>query len=635
MYPSNSMLVLCLLLLAPMLALGQYAEVAPNYYTFPIRPNESNSLSGNMGELRSNHFHAGIDIKTSGREGIPVYAAADGYVSRIRIGTGSYGNALYIQHPNGTSTVYAHLQKFNPLLAQYSLKAQYENKSFSVNLFPKRNELPVERGQVIAYSGNSGSSSGPHLHFEIRGASQEILDPLRLGFSEIKDNISPDIFRFALKTMRIDSRVNEQFGRFEYIVPQGNSSIHYPDTLLVYGTIGLELYTFDRLNGAPNRNGVPFIDVFVDDRLYFQQSIDSLLFSQQKNILIHSNYQAQIETGRRYHKLYVEESNPLNIYPVQQQNGLLKMDVGDIVPIKIIATDAYGNSSQLNLVLKGVTPKTKIIGDVQQQKGDYLLDNTLMVFREKINENDLLTIYQQKGSRVIQPNYSNDQTHVYLIDLRSALVKAVVDVHGKQKVFDFLDRIPPNRSHTFLSDSYGLSFDKNTLFDTVYLRAKHEVDTVSGRDIFDLPNPIYPLKKAISVDFIRKGTYDSLGGYHVYSYDNPSYPSYVGGVINNDKVSFSAYGMGKFTLLRDSIPPVIQLQGVQKDIIRLRILDDLSGIDNFEAQLDGKWLLMHYEPKRNLIWSERLNKNKALKGEFELKVTDKAGNESILQLNLD
>src|SRR5690606_36020106 len=116
---------------------------------FPIRPGNTNYLSGSMGEIRSSHFHAGIDIKTGGVEGLPVYAAADGYVSRIKVSTGGYGNALYIQHPNSTTTVYAHLLKYNDEIGQAVRQAQYENESFEIELFPEKGELPVTRGQII------------------------------------------------------------------------------------------------------------------------------------------------------------------------------------------------------------------------------------------------------------------------------------------------------------------------------------------------------------------------------------------------------------------------------------------------------------------------------------------------------
>ena len=136
-----------------------------NYYLFPIKPGKKNFLSGTMGELRSNHFHSGIDIKTDGVEGLPVYAAADGHIARIKIAHGGYGNALYMLHPNGTTTVYAHLREFKGKLGEYIRNAQYKKESFTIELFPSKGQFSYKKGDILAYSGNSGSSSGAHLHF--------------------------------------------------------------------------------------------------------------------------------------------------------------------------------------------------------------------------------------------------------------------------------------------------------------------------------------------------------------------------------------------------------------------------------------------------------------------------------------
>ena len=147
------------MILIPFSGLGQLSSTmenpseVENYYQFPIRTGSQNFLSGTMGELRSSHFHAGIDIKTQGTQGLEVYAAADGYVSRIKVATGGYGNALYLLHPNGTTSVYAHLKNYNQSIADHVRKAQYQNKSFEVELYPDKSQFPVKKGQVIGYSG--------------------------------------------------------------------------------------------------------------------------------------------------------------------------------------------------------------------------------------------------------------------------------------------------------------------------------------------------------------------------------------------------------------------------------------------------------------------------------------------------
>ncbi|WP_286755949.1 M23 family metallopeptidase [Roseivirga sp. UBA838] len=616
-------------------AFAQYDAIDKDYYVFPIQPEKDNFLSGNMGELRSSHFHAGLDIKTNGVEGLSVLASADGYVSRIRVGTGGYGNCIYIQHPNGTSTVYAHLRNFSEAIAEYTLKEQYRRKSFEVNLFPKKGEFTVKKGEVIGFSGNSGSSTGPHLHFEIRGVNHEVLDPLRIGFNQIKDNIPPKIETLALKTNNIQSRVNQQFGRFEFDLQSKNSRGLHTDTIYALGQIGMEIFTYDQLNGASNRNGVPLIDVYVNDELYFQQNIDSINFSLQKNILIHTNYQAAKETRKRFNKLYVDDGNPLKFYPKKKNNGYLLVEANAIKNVRIEARDAYGNKSTVQFVIKGLRTIECLSDPIKVKYNSYTLDNTLMLFQSRDSINNKITVYNQQGSKVYEPAYYNDQQNVYLIDLRKVLPLEVVYRDGSHQEIAYSDRVPAASEHSFLADTYSLKFSKSTLFDTLYFRAKHYVDEKTGKDVFEFSEDIYPLKGGIEVEMELLGSYDSLSQYRLYMVDGSGNAGFVGGTIKDGKARFTMHGFGKYTLLKDLEPPTIRKRSVQNNIISLTIDDKLSGINNFEAKLNGEWLLMHYEPKKKLIWSEMLHKNKPLKGEFELKVADNAGNESILKLNIE
>ena len=135
-------------------------------------------LSGTFAELRSNHFHSGLDIKTQQQSGLKVMAAASGFVSRIKVSHFGYGKALYITHPNGYTTVYAHLQNFNPEIDAYIKHRQYKNESYEIELFPKAGELLVNNGDIVAYSGNTGGSGGPHLHFEIRNKQEHPMNPM-------------------------------------------------------------------------------------------------------------------------------------------------------------------------------------------------------------------------------------------------------------------------------------------------------------------------------------------------------------------------------------------------------------------------------------------------------------------------
>jgi len=613
------------------MAHAQYDGIEEGYYEFPIQPDRINYLSGSMGELRASHFHAGLDIKTNGREGLDVYAAAEGYVSRISVSAGGYGNCIYIQHPNGTTTVYAHLQQFDEELAKYVLENQYQKENFRVNLFPERNRFKVNKGEVIGLSGNTGSSGGPHLHFEIRNARQEVLDPLRFKFSQIKDNIAPLPRRIALKTMDIDSRINGKFGRFEYVLQRRGNEYILPDTLTAFGNIGVEIWAHDKLNGAPNRNGIPIIKVNDGEELLFSQDIDTIRFSQQKNIRIHTNYKAERENGRRFNKLYIDDGNTLKFYEEAEYDGILKVSEDSKHPISIKLIDSYGNQRKVLFNVKGAAPSNKTNVRINPYDEPYVLDNTLMMF-DKVSSHNSITMSLPTGDEKVQAAYSDGRTNVFLWDLKKALPSKVKYAEGEE-VLGFTNLVPAASEHSFLSDSYSLKFGKSTLFDTVYIQSYHGVGK-NGQELLEVNQDVIPLKGSIEAEMVPLLEYDSAESYHVYQVNNPNYPSFVGGEWEDGKIRFGFSSFGKFTLLRDDTAPTIKYRPVRENVISFTIKDDLSGIKSYEAEIDGEWLLMNYERKRNLIWSERLDKTKPLTGEFALKVSDQAGNEQIFKLKL-
>ena len=195
-------------------------------------------LSGTFGELRGNHFHAGIDFKTKGVEGQNIYAIADGYISRIKVSSYGYGKALYINHPDGKTSVYAHLQKFSEKIDTIVKKEHYKREQFEINIFPKANSIQVKQGEIIALSGNSGSSQGAHLHFEIRDTKTEHpLDPLDYGFKVI-DNISP-----ILKEIKIFDIDNHDLSS-TYKISKKNKKYYTQDTIYSNSKVGIGIYTY-------------------------------------------------------------------------------------------------------------------------------------------------------------------------------------------------------------------------------------------------------------------------------------------------------------------------------------------------------------------------------------------------------
>ena len=200
-------------------------------------------LSGNFGELRPNHFHAGVDFKTQGKEGLNIYTIKEGYVSRIKVGAYGYGKALYVTHPNGYTSVYAHLQKFSPVIEAYVKKHQYAKKTFEIEIYPKANELLLKKGEVLGLGGNTGSSAGPHLHFEIRDSSAKAVNPLLFGY-EIKDDIAPELHQLVAYVLGNESQINQsQLPQRIYLTKQANGA-YQSDKIYASGTIqGQELYS--------------------------------------------------------------------------------------------------------------------------------------------------------------------------------------------------------------------------------------------------------------------------------------------------------------------------------------------------------------------------------------------------------
>jgi murein DD-endopeptidase MepM/ murein hydrolase activator NlpD len=196
------------------------------YFIMPIAPGQISSLSGCFGDIRTNHFHAGLDVRTGGMEGKNVHAAAEGYVSRIKIQNGGYGNALYVTHPNGLTTLYAHLKVLNDTLQKYLVSQQYQQKTWEIDINLNPEQFLLKKGDIIALSGNTGGSAGPHLHFEIRDAEENVLDPSQFGFTELKDNVSPIIQQISLKCMSADARINGKFGIFNFSAVKGKDGLY-------------------------------------------------------------------------------------------------------------------------------------------------------------------------------------------------------------------------------------------------------------------------------------------------------------------------------------------------------------------------------------------------------------------------
>lgn len=317
-------------------------------------------LAGNYGELRSSHFHAGLDIKTNQQEGLPVLAAENGYISRIKISLGGYGKSLYITHPNGYTTVYAHLQKFDSEIEAYVKKRQYDKKSYTIELFPFQKELIVSKRQQIALSGNTGGSGGPHLHFEIRNGSGVPLNPMNFEFN-FKDNLAPVISTLAIYPLNDTSTINGKHNPL--LIPvlhkNGKYFIDSKTTLKGHGVLGFGVSTIDKMNGTSNKFAIHSIHLFADSTLIFEQQMEDISFAQSKFLKSHMDFNAKTHSKTVIHKSYLEPYNKLKIYKNVQSNGKVFFSKYGH-NLKYSISDYNGNVSELAFTVKLDTTHAKL-----------------------------------------------------------------------------------------------------------------------------------------------------------------------------------------------------------------------------------------------------------------------------------
>jgi murein DD-endopeptidase MepM/ murein hydrolase activator NlpD len=304
------------------------------------------ALAGSFGEIRGNHFHSGIDFRTNQREGYPVYAVADGYISRLRVQNSGFGQALYINHPNGFTTVYGHLQRFSPKIATIVKDLEYEKKSFEIDEFPDATLIQVHKGEIIAWSGNRGSSGGPHLHFEIRDTkTEETINPQFFGII-IPDNIPPVIH--GLYVYRLNGKTfNESIPKQAIGITGANGSYKTTAPINLTGEVGFGIVVTDRHNGLSGTNGVYSIQLEVDGKKVYTSALERFAFEDSKAINSHIDYPTYLNTKRSIQKSFVEPGNPLKIYSGLINSGRINFNDGAAHQLRYIITDSKGNSSVL------------------------------------------------------------------------------------------------------------------------------------------------------------------------------------------------------------------------------------------------------------------------------------------------
>ncbi|TDB64622.1 M23 family metallopeptidase [Arundinibacter roseus] len=614
---------------------AQRESYPKNYFIFPINPGQTNTLAGVLGDLRTNHYHGGLDIRTQQREGLPVHAAADGYVYKVAVQGTGYGNVIYLKHPNGLTTVYGHLKTFSDTLARYVRSEQYKKQDFYVELYPAPGQFVFKKGQVMAASGNTGGSAGPHLHFEVRDSRDNYLNPLYFNFDEIKDTTPPAFWNVALRPSTLNSRVNGQFDRQVFKpIKQKNGTYVIPSTIRGTGQIGIELQAYDYMTGTGFRYGLHCIEIRMDGQEIFTFNMEKFPVTATRDYNNLIDYRTDQETGARFYKCYNPDGNSFELFKTDGFSGRLVLNDTLTHQISIKIFDAYENSSQLTFTMKGELNAAEI-RDADSTEAPIFAgslsadsdENTLKIEAAgNASPGTFATFFTDRRRVQQDPSYIRGTTAVFLTDLRTLLPDSV-QVGSKVLPLNYRKSIPPAKEMEFLTPNWGIRFDSTSLFDTLHLSVIQRFNTISVNE------PTLALRGSVQVRFKPEGTFTRKERTGVYRYYKNDY-RYLGGNWTGDFLAFKTRELGQFVAMTDSIPPKVRLIEHSSKHIRGYIQDDLSGIDTFRARVNGEWVLMNYEYKNRYIWSEKLDESQLFEGELTLEVTDRAGNSTILQVEI-
>jgi len=333
-----------------LLIFGQYEKDLISPLDIPF------SLSGTFGEPRANHFHLGLDIRTKGKEGWKVKSIASGRVSRIQISLGGYGKVIYIDHPDQTTSVYAHLQKFAPKIESYIKELQYINERYTIQEFPKKDELLIEKGELIGFSGNTGGSSGPHLHFEIRDKkSQNPINPLLYDIP-IHDEQRPQLQKLFIF-----------YPNKNYVLPhikpvsliKTNDSIYGTAKIETYGKIGLGIQMFDRQDSSYSKNGVYSTKVIVNGKIISHYKFDQLIINESKKLYNVLDYKNYVQKRLKIFKLFYGEDIKLNFMNSLIEHGIFEIEIGKSYHVLVEVEDFSRNKSIIETYIEGTGNKMK------------------------------------------------------------------------------------------------------------------------------------------------------------------------------------------------------------------------------------------------------------------------------------
>lgn len=527
-------------------------------------------LSATFGELRPNHLHAGIDIKTQGVEGKKVYAVADGYISRIGVSPYGYGHVLYVTHNDGYTSVYAHLQRFSGEIARYVKEYQYKQKKFPAQIYPDKDKFPVKKGDLIAYSGNSGGSGGPHLHFEIRHTtSEKPVNPMYFGY-KIEDKVKPLIQGVSVYPLGDESTLEGDIKPMFFGVTNENGRYALKERNCVHanGEIAFGICTYDQVGTSTNKNGPYLYELFLDEELVFQVEADSFSYSEPRYVNSLLDYRHYKQKKSSYVRTETDPFNKLQM--IERKNGTLVVAEGDTVNARFKISDYAGNSSSISFKVVGTAPVE--VERPARRRSEYFVkaDGTL---NSRIEIEDFCatmergTLFRDEWIPTGQRDEKGCCSRIYRF--------------GTDELTTF-----KNYTMSIRPDERWMGNAKKMF--VAYIDSKGKLSSIGGK----MTNGRMEVETRNMGEFTIK--IDSVA----------------------PKVSASNFKDG---------------QSVSKlKSLRFKITDDMTGIETYDIYLDDVWVLGKYDAKNALLYYEFDEKMKKGTNNVKVVVTDAVGNSKTL-----
>ncbi|GAB4426892.1 MAG: hypothetical protein OHK0039_45000 [Bacteroidia bacterium] len=612
-------------------------------YHFPI--DTYRDLAGTFGELRPNHFHSGIDIKTYGNIGIPVRAIQEGYVYRLRINPYGFGKAVYLRHPDGRFSVYAHLDRFHPRLAAHIRDIQQARQDYHIDHYLSSDELPVTAGEIIAYSGSSGSSTGPHLHFEIRDPQERILDPLAWYQEAIPDSKAPIVQAIAFEPLDAQARVRGEHRKWTVVPTGAPGNYTVPGPVLLRGRVGLEYQAYDLLDGAGNACGVNFARLYLDGQLIHDLAIERFAFDETRCVNLHMDYAHYQDQRVRLQRAYIEPGNTFSGYAKVPGGGVIHLRDDRPHNFSLVLRDVHGNTTTVSGQVQRDTaqrafPDRPTYYSTPRARHE-IRRHTLIIIADRATaamRPGLFCTMQDGSSERLPPAYMQGSSMVFLLPLdRFNYPVEIRDSAGQYVLHPHLcDDIFPDRNNYVQMEELNLYFPFGAVFDHLHLpvsKSPGDPKTMYS-DIFHVGDARVPVNQSFLVSFRTRRDRRHL----VVAERSGSRWTYAGSTVGeDDNVYATVRSFGTYCLMADTLAPSIAPLSFQPGgyvapgatQVSLRVSDAFSGIEYTEVRgtLDGVWVPFEYDYKRNSItWDLRDQRPAAGTYTLEVEVQDKAHN---------